>query len=163
MKAIAKFEKVSREQFNKDFLKNVPYKCEYDVFEKVKLPVRSSTGSAGYDFVSPIGFTLGHGESVVIPTGIRCKIDDGWMLGLYPRSGLGFKTHVRLANTVGVIDSDYYYADNEGHIMVKLVADRLLTVNPGDRICQGIFTEYGITEDDECEAKRTGGFGSSGA
>lgn len=163
MKAIAKFEKVSREQFNKDFLKNVPYKCDYDVYENIKLPVRSSTGSAGYDFVSPIGFSLGHGESIIIPTGIRCKIDDGWMLGCYPRSGLGFKTHVRLANTVGIIDSDYYYADNEGHIMIKLVADKLLVVNPGDRICQGIFTEYGITVDDECEVKRTGGFGSTGA
>ena len=163
MKAIAKFEKVSREQFNKDFLKNVTYKCDYDVYENVKLPVRSSTGSAGYDFVSPIGFSLGHGESIIIPTGIRCKINEGWVLNIYPRSGLGFKTHVRLANTVGIIDSDYYNADNQGHIMVKLVAEKPVHLDIGDRFCQGVFTPYGITEDDECETERTGGFGSTGA
>lgn len=172
MKYIAKFEKVSKAQFVEGIKKvmkdysNLFAKSDEgvdDVYDNIiKLPKRSTAGSAGYDFVSPFGFSLKKGESIVIPTGIRCRIDDSWVLNLYPRSGLGFKTHVRLANTVGIIDSDYYYSDNEGHIMIKLVAEKPIEVNAGDRFAQGVFTEYGITVDDEATETRNGGFGSSG-
>lgn len=161
MKYVAQFKKVSYEQFEKD-MKELGLKNVEVAYNNVKIPKRATTGSAGYDFVSPIGFTLYHGESIIIPTGIRCLIDESWVLNIYPRSGLGFKTHVRLANSVGIIDSDYFYADNEGHIMIKLVADKPIEVKAGDRIAQGVFTEYGITVDDNATESRHGGMGSSG-
>lgn len=161
MKRISKFEEVSFEQFSKDF-KELRYTGEEVAYDMIRLPKRSSKGSAGYDFVSPIDFHLEHGESIIIPTGVRCKINDSWFLMCVPRSGLGFKTHVRLANTTGIIDASYYYTDNEGHIMVKLVADKPISVKAGDRFCQGIFLEYGITEDDDVTDERIGGIGSSG-
>lgn len=77
---------------------------------------------------------------------------------------VGFKYHVGLANTVGVIDSDYYDSDNEGHIMVKLVNNgtKNLLINKGDKIVQGVFVQYGITWDDNVKTSRNGGFGSTG-
>lgn len=157
-----KFEKVSLDAFRHYVL--VPTEEELlDIYNSITLPKRATTGSAGYDFVAPYEINLNPGQCIVIPTGIRCKIREGWMLGIYPRSGLGFKTHVRLANTVGIIDSDYYHADNEGHIMVKLVTDseHPLHVTKGDRFCQGIFTQFGVVEDDYAVAERTGGMGST--
>ena len=127
---------------------------------------RATSGSAGYDFCTPVGFSLAPGETIKIPTGIRVKIEEGWMLGLYPRSGLGFKYRMQLNNTVGIIDSDYYYSDNEGHIMVKFTnasnTGLTINLNAGDAFSQGIFTEYGITFDDDATGVRNGGFGSTG-
>ena len=161
-----KFEKVSYEQFKKDLLKIKPGLINYEdsikeLYNNVKLPKRSTIGSAGYDFVSPINVDL-MGTSL-IPTGIRAQMPQHIVLMMYPRSGLGFKTGVRLANSTGVIDSDYYYSDNEGHIMIKLVegfAD--LHINAGDRIAQGIFMPYLIADDDDAVGVRKGGFGSTG-
>lgn len=161
MKYVAEFEAVSKEQFTKDFTKLLGRTGE-EAYDNVILPKRATTGSAGYDFVSPFGFGLNKGESIVIPTGIRCKIDESWFLQIVPRSGLGFKFHVTMANTVGIIDSDYYNSDNEGHIMVKLIADEPFEIKTGDRFAQGIFMEYGIAVNDDATAKRNGGFGSSG-
>ena len=100
-----------------------------------------------------------------MPTGIRVEMEEGWMLSLYPRSGLGFKYRLQLNNTVGIIDSDYFYSDNEGHIMVRLTndtnEDKMLRVERGDAFIQGIFTEYGITTDDDAQGIRNGGFGST--
>lgn len=164
MKYVAEFEAVSKEQFIKDFTKLFAFSevSPSEAYDNVILPKRATTGSAGYDFVSPFGFTLNKGESIVIPTGIRCKIDESWFLQIVPRSGLGFKFHVTMANTVGIIDSDYYDSDNEGHIMVKLIADEPFEIKTGDRFAQGIFMEYGIAVNDDATAKRNGGFGSSG-
>ena len=87
------------------------------------------------------------------------------MLKCYPRSGLGFKYRLQLDNLVGIIDSDYFYSDNEGHIFAKLTNDsktnKIVTVRRGDAFMQGIFVEYGITEDDKVETSRNGGFGST--
>lgn len=158
MKTVAKFEKVSKKQFDEAFdgLVSVPY-------NEIKLPKRATTGSAGYDFYSPITFTLEPRETIKFPTGIRCKIADGYVLSIYPRSGLGFKYRLRLDNTVGIIDSDYYNSDNEGHIWAKVTneGDKPVLVNAGDAFCQGIFTEYFITVDDETNGVRNGGFGST--
>ena len=84
---------------------------------------------------------------------------------MYPRSGLGFKFRLMLNNTVGVIDSDYYYSDNEGHIHIKLFngGSRRLEIAAGEAFAQGIFLPFGITEDDSATAKRNGGFGSTSA
>ena len=151
MNRIAKFYKVSKEQFDRDG------------YEDIKLPRRATSGSAGYDFFAPYDFTLDLGEEIVIDTGIRARIEDGWMLIILPRSGSGFKFGVRLANTAGVIDSDYFNADNEGHIKIKLVAgSKPYSVKKGDAFAQGIFLPYGITEDDETREERHGGFGSTG-
>lgn len=161
MKRIAKFEKVSIEQFRQAYAKD----DAEDVYAEIMLPKRATAGSAGYDFFAPFDISLKAGESVKIPTGIRVKIEDGWFLSLYPRSGLGFKFRLQLDNTVGIIDSDYYSSDNEGHIMVKLTndskEDKIVNIAAGTGFVQGIFTEFGITVDDEADGVRNGGFGST--
>lgn len=134
--------------------------------EKVILPRRATPGSAGYDFFNPIGhIVLTPGASVVIPTGVKCYMEPGWVLKIYPRSGLGFKFRVGIANTVGIIDSDYYNnKNNEGHIKVKLINNGPNTVEipSGSAFCQGVFVPYGITyDDDPVGSERVGGFGSS--
>ena len=165
MKRIARFEKVSMERFNEGFL-DAFGKDGSALYGEIKLPRRATTGSAGYDFCTPVGFTLSPGETVKIPTGIRVKMEDGWVLKIYPRSGLGFKYRVQLNNTVGIIDGDYYYAENDGHIFIKITNDsnegKTLTLCAGDAFAQGIFVEYGITVDDDADGVRTGGFGSTG-
>ncbi len=131
--------------------------------EEIPLPRRATAGSAGYDFVCPVNIALAPGEAVTIPTGIRCEMQPGWVLMLFPRSGLGFRHQVRLANTVGVIDSDYFHADNEGHILVRLVNGPTdLHIARGERFCQGVFLPCGLAEEDEVLADRAGGFGSTG-
>ena len=133
---------------------------------EIPLPVRATAGSAGYDFTAPATVTVPAGGNVLIPTGIRAEMEQGWVLMLFPRSSLGFKYGIRLSNTVGVIDSDYAHAKNEGHIMVKLYnpSDRDVTIGKGERFCQGVFLPYGTAEEDGSTlADREGGFGSTGA
>lgn len=166
MNRIAKFEKVSFEQFKKDFgdAANALSEDEFkNIYDSIKLPKRATTGSAGYDFYTPFNFMLEPGEEIKIPTGIRCKMESDWVLQCYPRSGLGFKYQAGLSNTVGIIDSDYYYSDNEGHIQIKIVnkGNKSFAVETGNGFAQGIFVQYGITVDDEVTEKRNGGFGST--
>lgn len=169
MKKIAKFEKVSLEQFIQDWIDtfdNTYTETEIvNIYDNIKLPKRATKGSAGYDFYTPINITLRPNETIKIPTGIRCFIDEDWVLKLYPRSGLGFKCRLQLNNTVGIIDSDYFYSDNEGHIMAKITndtnEDKNVIVEVGDGFMQGIFVQYGITFDDEADGIRNGGFGST--
>jgi dUTP pyrophosphatase len=136
-----------------------------EIYEGIMLPKRATTGSAGYDFYSPLSFSLRPGEEIKIPTGIRVRIEEGWVLKCYPRSGLGFKYRLQMNNTVGIIDSDYYYSDNEGHIFCKLTNDskegKSVTIEKGMGFMQGIFVEYGITMDDDVETARNGGLGST--
>ncbi len=168
MKRIAKFEKVSPERFFEDWRDIFPESEEdvQEIYDAVKLPRRATKGSAGYDFYTPLSFTLKPGETIKIPTGIRVKIEDGWVLKLYPRSGLGFKFRMQFNNTVGIIDSDYYNSSNEGHIFCKITNDsnenKTVALERGDGFCQGIFVEYGITFDDDADGERDGGFGSTG-
>jgi len=104
------------------------------------------------------------GDAITIATGIRCEMQPGWVLMLFPRSGLGFKHQVRLANTVGVIDGDYFRAANEGHIMVRIVngSDHAVSIAKGERFCQGVFLPHGLAEEETVLAGRKGGFGSTG-
>ena len=122
---VAQFSKVSYMQFKSDFRKTFNVRIREDelkkIYNEIKIPERGTNLSAGYDFFIPFGINLAEGESIVIPTGIRCKCQPDFFLGIFPRSGLGFKHRTMLANTVGIIDADYYTADNEGHIMIKLV------------------------------------------
>lgn len=174
MSPIATFEKVSFEQYlqaqydiglmDKDDPDDEDAKkALYQEWERIKLPVRASDGSAGYDFYMPLTTGFLGGQSTVIATGIRCKIEPGWMLALFPRSGLGFKYGMHLKNTVGIIDSDYYNANNEGHIMAKIDVDYGFVSEEGDRFMQGVFLPYGLASGDApVTDERHGGFGSTG-
>ena len=166
MQRIAKFSKVSLEQFVKDWKDDfvgVDDEIIRKIYCGIDIPKRATKGSAGYDFFSPIGFTLSPGETIKIPTGIRCEMNEDWVLMCFPRSGLGFKYRVKLDNSVGIIDSDYFYSDNEGHIFIKITneGNKKLEVFEGNGFAQGIFLQYGITEDDNATDKRNGGFGST--
>ena len=162
MGGVARFMHVSPQRFRTDW---------QDVFSDVAvpelppLPRRATTGSAGYDFFSPLPFSLAPGESLRIPTGVRARIDDGWVLMLFPRSGLGFKYRLQLNNTVGIVDADYFGARNEGHIFMKLfnAGDRTISVETGEAFAQGVFLPFGLTDDDDARGERSGGFGSTGA
>ena len=168
MKRVAKFYKVSKERFKEDLDKAVPGFTDAEIdelYDQVKLPARATKGSAGYDFYSPMTFNISPGRELLIPTGIRVEMEEDWVLMLYPRSGLGFKYRLQLNNTVGIIDSDYFYAENEGHIMVRITNDSKvgmeLRVDRGMGFIQGVFLEYGLTTDDAADTVRTGGFGST--
>ena len=168
MKRVAKFEKVSFGQFSeawKDTFGTEDTEQIKSVYDSVRLPKRATAGSAGYDFFAPADITLKPGETVKIPTGIRVWMEPEWVLKCYPRSGLGFKFRLQLNNTVGIIDSDYYYSDNEGHIFSKITNDsneeKTVEIKAGEGFMQGIFVEYGITLEDDATAVRNGGFGST--
>ena len=136
-----------------------------DIYEAIKLPVRATRGSAGYDFFAPLSLSIAPGRTVKVPTGIRVEMQENWVLKCYPRSGLGFKYRLQLNNTVGIIDSDYFYSDNEGHIFAKITNDtnegKTVEIEAGTGFMQGIFVEYGITMDDEVSTVRNGGLGST--
>lgn len=168
MNRIAKFEKVSFQQFLMgwmDTFEGADEQTVKEIYENIFLPKRATAGSAGYDFFSPAEFCLRPGETVKIPTGIRVWMEPQWVLKCYPRSGLGFKYRLQLNNTVGIIDSDYYYSDNEGHIFSKITNDsnegKTICLRKGEGFMQGIFVEYGLTVDDDVTAVRNGGFGST--
>ncbi len=166
MQRVAKFHKVSFEQFVKDWTDTFGESANIrEIYDSIKLPKRATTGSAGYDFFAPEQIVVEPGKTIKIPTGIRVEILENWVLKCYPRSGLGFKFRLQLNNTVGIIDSDYFNSSNEGHIFCKLTNDtnenKTVIVNKGDGFIQGVFVEYGITFDDEVTSVRDGGFGST--
>lgn len=168
MRRIAKFHKVSESRFVedwKDTFGEVSAEEVQEIYKGISIPVRATAGSAGYDFFAPVEITLHPGETVKIPTGIRVEMEQDWVLKCYPRSGLGFKYRLQLNNTVAIIDSDYFYSDNEGHIFAKITNDtnegKTLVIPAGTGFMQGIFVEYGITVDDAADGVRNGGFGST--
>ena len=168
MEKIAEFKKVSFEQFAKDW-KKYDESCDEDeirkIYDGIQLPKRATSGSAGYDFYAPIDLHIEAGKERLIPTGIRAKIEEGYVLILFPRSSLGFKYRFQLDNTAGIIDSDYYNAENEGHIMCKMINDsregKTVEVACKAGMVQGLFIPFGITVDDQADQQRTGGFGST--
>lgn len=168
MNRIAKFEKVSLKQFREGYRDCFGEEDAGQIeraYNALRLPRRATAGSAGYDFFAPRAFVLAPGETIKIPTGIRVRMEPDWVLKCYPRSGLGFRFRLQLNNTVGIIDSDYYGSDNEGHIFAKLTNDskegKVVEVSAGQGFMQGIFVEYGITVDDDADETRNGGFGST--
>ena len=157
-----KFEKVSFDQYVNSIGGDVDLRTEYN---DIKLPKRATTGSAGYDFFSPFDFELAPNKTIKIPTGIRVLLDKDKFLAIYPRSGLGFKHRMQLDNTVGIVDSDYFGSDNEGHIFIKITNDgregKTIHINKGEAFAQGIIAQYFVTIDDETNGIRNGGFGST--
>lgn len=168
-KRVAIFEKVSEEQYVMDMighnLISVDNKEVLDWYKDIQLPIRGTTGSAGYDFICPKDIRLDPGEELVVCTGIRCMMKENWVLKAYPRSSSGTKYRIQFNNTVPILDSDYYFTANEGHIMFKIINDgregKVFRLKKGEKLCQGVFVEYGITFDDDVTTSRTGGFGST--
>lgn len=165
----ARFTKVSFDQFKKDWIKTFPEdennnKYIRDIYNNIKLPKRSTSKSAGYDFFIPMDVIFSIGGAMMIPTGIRCaNMPDDIVLMIYPRSGLGTKYRLVPANLTAVIDADYADSDNEGHIFIKIVndGDNEVELESGKAFCQGILFKYDTTEDDNCNNIRNGGFGST--
>ena len=140
-----------------EVVKNCPF--------PVKLPKRSTAGSAGYDFFAPYPFAIGPGQTVFVKTWVKAKMPKDNVLLLFERSSWGFKKHVSIPNAVGVIDSDYYgNADNDGNIAFAFTnhGSEPLQVKVGDKIGQGIFLTFLLTDDDEADGWRVGGMGSTG-
>lgn len=160
MEKIAKFEFVSLNEFQSHFDKDIK-----NIYDNLKLPKRATQYSAGYDFYAPYDFELKPNQSLIIPTGIKVKMDNNYFLLIAPRSGLGTKFRMQLDNTIGIIDADYYCSDNEGHIMVKIsnnnFENKTLSIQQNQAFVQGIFLKYGITIDDDTLQTRNGGFGST--
>ncbi len=171
MKRIAQFLKVSRERFTEDwrdcFGEEYSMEKVHEIYDGIRLPARATKNSAGYDFFVPADFTLLPGETIRIPTGVRVRMDPEWVLKIYPRSSLGFRYRLQLDNTVGIVDSDYFWSDNEGHIFAKLTncsnEEKTVHLTRGAGFMQGVFVEYGITVDDDVETVRNGGIGSTGS
>ena len=153
-----KFEKISEEQFKKDF-------ADFDTkYSEIILPVRKTMYSAGYDFYLPFDIMLESNQIIRIPTGIKVQMNEDEFFGIYVRGSIGFKYNIRMCNQVGIVDADYYNNnDNEGHIFIKLQneSEKNVSLKKGDRIVQGIFQKYYIVDDDDAEEKRKGGFGST--
>ena len=105
------FEKISYQQFQKDFSNDV----EYDT---IKIPKRKTISSAGYDFFLPFNLSIKPNETIKIPTGIKVCLEANEFLSIVVRSSLGIKYNMRMCNQVGIIDADYYNnEENEGHII----------------------------------------------
>jgi dUTP pyrophosphatase len=168
MDRIRGFEKISENQFNKDFAEIIELYHDDDenpiIYSEIKLPQRATAKSAGYDVYSPTYFRLLPNEEIKLPTGIKAYMQDDEVLKAYPRSGLGFKYYLRFANTIPVIDADYINSDNEGHIWIKLRNEgtKIMRIDKGEAICQVIFEKYLLADGDNYTGKeRNGGFGST--
>lgn len=153
------FELISENQFEKDFQDiNIKY-------TELKLPKRATARAAGYDIYSTIDFKLEPEEDIKLPTGFKAYMLEDESLELYPRSSMGFKYYIRIANTIGLGDSDYYNCEsNEGHYFIKLRNEGSKTweVKKGDAIAQGVFRKYLLADNDDfIGEERVGGFGST--
>lgn len=170
-----KFEKVTFEQFKKDYIgcfladvKEITPQIHdqiWDIYQNIRLPQRATAGSAGYDFYLPMDMLFRHDMEVMIPTGIKVQLDKDKVLMCVPRSGLGTRFALRLMNTQGYIDSDYYNnPKNEGHIFAKIRMEKsgpALQLRAGEAFMQGIILQYFTVDDDNTTAERVGGLGST--
>ena len=161
------FEKVSYQEWRRTLKKlnsEVSEEIIQNSYKNIKLPKRATIDSAGYDFFNPFEDLNFPAHSIVtIPTGISFRgKDKNCVLIMVPRSGLGFKYGMGLRNTIGVIDADYQYSDNEGHIMLSIVSQEPFIVKSNSGLCQGIILPF-LTIDNEEEIinVRNGGFGST--
>ena len=154
-----KFERISFNQFKKDV------SDDKKLYESIELPKRSTTNSAGYDIRSIEEGIIEPSKAMRFKTGVKVSMNDDEVFYIYSRSSFGYKYNVTMANSVGVIDADYYNnEDNEGHFSICLInhGDKPLEVKIGDRIAQGVFMKYLIVDDEEkVDKKRKGGFGST--
>lgn len=170
MRRVAKFEKVSWTQFQKDYIdtfgedKTINMEDVRKIYDNIKIPCRKTKFSAGHDIGIPFNTTLLSKEKLMMPTGIRCRMDADYVMLIVPRSSLGIKKGLRLSNTIAVIDSDYYMnIDNEGHIFVSVINDGKDTIKftAGDNIVQALFVPYGVADGINVTTERSGGIGST--
>lgn len=145
-----KFEKVSR------------------IEEELKLPERSTSNSAGYDFFNPEEVEIQPNQIKYVKTGVKSQFPEDRMLVLCNRSSNPKKKGLVLVNGVGIVDSDYYNnLDNEGEIAFAFmnITSEPVVLQPGEKLGQGIFVKFDVTADD-CASNpcgtRVGGFGSTG-
>ncbi|MBS7020600.1 MAG: deoxyuridine 5'-triphosphate nucleotidohydrolase [Firmicutes bacterium] len=153
------FEKISFEQFKKDI-------CDdKNAYDNLKLPTRSTKHSAGYDFKAVYDFVIHPGEVMKVPTGVKVSMEPDEVFMIFVRSSMGVKHGVRMANSVGIIDSDYYNNDNnEGHMYITLKneSDKDYIVQKNEGFGQGIFTKFLMVDrEEEITSDRKGGFGST--
>lgn len=130
----------------------------------VELPKRKTKKSAGYDFFAVEDFTLYPNKLCIVPTGVKAYMEDDEVLYLHIRSSVAFKRGVRMLNSIGVIDADFVdNPDNEGEISLGLLShnDDIVHIQKGERIAQGVFHKFLITDDDDAEGQRVGGIGST--
>ena len=164
------FEKVSFAEYKNSRLKTnklLSIQVIEEEYENIELPKRGTSESAGYDFHIPYHLDMKYNMNQLLPTGIRLvadKLDMNYVMLLFPRSSVGFKKGLMLTNTCGVIDKDYYKADNEGHILISFseVVRKDVVFEQGDRVVQGLIVPNLIVSNDSAEEERTGGLGSTG-
>ena len=129
-----------------------------------KMPQRATKHSAGYDIYSPIDITIEPKQMQMIWTNIKAKFNTNEVLLLCVTSGMG-KHGIMLANTIGVIDCDYYgNVSNDGNLGFRLYnfSDEPYNIKTGDKIGQGIFVNFLTVEDEkEITETRVGGYGST--
>lgn len=162
-----RFEKISFDAWKDFWNKSDAYFSDWELkemYDNIQLPKASTPYAAGHDFYSPATVILGENSKCLLPTGVRWITEDderNTFLAIVPRSGLGTKYGMRLTNTVGIVDADYYFASNEGHIMASISTEKELHINAGDRFMQGIVVPY-LRCGEASNTTRSGGFGSTG-
>lgn len=162
------FEKISFEQWAKDtsFI-NIPYDTLLRQYHNIQLPNQGTENSMGLDFYMPYEVKVLAHNKIKISTGVRwiCDEENDGRYGMLivPRSSTGIKLGLRLLNTIGIIDADYYLADNEGHIMLFMenTTDEDIVLQAGQRIVQGLIVSYVIPKNMSSNKTRHGGFGST--
>ncbi len=167
MKKVAQFEKVSFEQFKKDWDNtscDISEQVLKEIYDNIKLPERKTRYSAGHDFHVPCDFYIVPGGRVMIQTGIKCTMNSNYVMQIFPRSSLGIKKGMCISNTIPIIDADYINADNEGHIFISIEnrGTETIFLNTGDAFVQAVFIEYGIADGGKVDTERSGGIGSTG-
>ena len=162
------FEKISFEQWYSDIsLINVDSLVVRKWYANIELPKQGTQHSMGIDFCLPYAVNISPHNKIKIPTGIRwvCDApnDKHYCMLIVPRSSIGIKYGLQLQNTIGVIDSDYYLADNEGHIQLFFVntSDETISLPQHKAIAQGLIIPYSAPDGTESDNKRHGGFGST--
>ena len=162
------FDKISFEQWVKDTpFKDMPNDVLLRQYYNIQLPHQGTEDSMGLDFHMPYEVKVLAHNKVKIPTGVRWICDDEadkkYGMLIIPRSSTGIKLGLRLLNTIGIIDADYYLADNEGHIMLFMenVTDNDIVLKAGQGIVQGIIIPYVVPQKFATSVKRHGGFGST--
>jgi dUTP pyrophosphatase len=165
------FEKISEKQFhiNSYSPKYNSLATTHDIiveaYNTIQIPRRATKKSSGYDFISPFSFILCPRDSIKINTGIKAYMLFFEELLLFPRSSVGINYKIKIDNTIGKIDSDYYNnSDNEGDIVISLTntGDICWHVKAGDKIAQGSFYQYLTTDtDNPVKEERSGGIGST--
>ncbi len=136
--------------------------------KNINIPVRKTSLSAGYDIESAEdivipSFNIGT-KPTLIKTGLKCYMENDEYLMLVNRSSNPVKRGLVLANSVGIIDADYYNnPDNDGHLMYAFYnySKEDITIKKGDIIGQAIFMKYLLVDNDSSNGERKGGFGST--